>query len=60
MVNGGDLGLLQVYERTRSKGVHAGDKYKAYVDTEKGITFYSQKQAIDNGFKNRTSTHSSP
>lgn len=47
----GTWGFLEVYERIRAKGVHEGAKYKAYVDTEKGLTFYSQKQAINNGFK---------
>ena len=47
----GFLAFLEVFERIRSKGVHAGGKYKAFVDTEKGLTFYSQKKAIENGFK---------
>lgn len=43
--------FLKVFERIRSKGVHAGGKYKVFVDTEKNLSFYSQKQAVENGFK---------
>lgn len=43
--------FLKVFERIRRKGVHVGGKYKVFVDTEKNLSFYSQKQAVENGFK---------
>lgn len=45
------VGQWEVYEMERLKGVHVGQKYKAFVDTSNGVTYYSKTQAIANGFQ---------
>jgi hypothetical protein len=49
-VNHGFENPGKVYETLRETGVHKGQKYKSFVDTSAGVTYYSKKEAIAKGF----------
>lgn len=51
-VNHGFENPGKVYETLRETGVHKGQKYKSFVDTSAGVTYYSKKEAIAKGFPN--------